>query len=192
MRLGILGGTFNPPHIGHLIVAENVREQLTLDKIIFIPSFTPPHKVEIADATPQQRFEMVELAIKNNKNFLAYDIEIGRKGKSYTIDTINALVLLHPQARFYFIIGMDNLTEFATWKSPQEIISKVDLVVVNRPGYEKPVKNEFSRYAIFLRVPNIDISSSDIRKRVKFQRTIRYLVHPDVEKYITQKGLYKL
>lgn len=191
MKLGIFGGTFDPPHIGHLIVADNVKEQLNLEKIIFIPSYQPPHKFESNSAKPLQRFEMVELSIKNNKDFQVYDIEIQRKGKSYTIDTINTLTLIHPQAQFYLIIGMDNLIEFPQWKSPHEIISRVELVVMNRPGYDKPLKSEFSKYATFVRVPNIDISSSEIRRRVKMGRTIRYLVHQDVEKYINLNGLYK-
>lgn len=191
MKLGIFGGTFDPPHIGHLIVADNVREQLGLDKIIFIPSFVAPHKLNVKAADPKQRFEMVEISIKNNKDFLVYDIEIERKGRSYTIDTIKTLEILHPQAELYLIIGMDNLIDFPEWKSPHEIISRAELIVMNRPGYDKPVKNEFVKFATFVRVPNIDLSSSEIRKRIKMGKTIRYLVHPDVEKYIINKGLYK-
>lgn len=191
MKLGIFGGTFDPPHIGHLIVADNVREQLGLDKIIFIPSFIAPHKLDVKSADPKQRFEMVEISIKNNRDFIVYDIEIERKGKSYTIDTINTLEIIHPQAQFYLIIGMDNLIEFPQWKSPHEIVSKVELVVMNRPGYDKPQKNEFVKHATFIRVPNIDISSSEIRRRIRMGKTIRYLVHPEVEKYIVNKGLYK-
>lgn len=191
MKIGILGGTFNPPHIGHLIVAESIRDQLKMDKILFVPSYIPPHKLFSQVALPKQRLEMVELAIEKNRNFSASDIEIAREGKSYTIDTINSLINLHPASQFYLVIGMDNLMDFADWKSPNEIVSKVELIVMNRPGYDADVKSEFKRFATFIKVPNIDISSSDIRRRIKLGRSIRYLVPFEVEQYIVKKGLYK-
>ncbi len=192
MKLGIFGGTFNPPHLGHLIVAESVREQLKLDRLFFVPSYSPPHKLNLQVALPRQRFEMVELSVNNNKYFSVSDIEIKREGKSYSIDTIHSMSLSFPRAQIYFIIGMDNLIDFPQWKLPNEIISQVELIVMNRAGYDREVKNEFSRYANFIKVPNLDISSSDIRRRVKMERSIRYLVNEEVEKYIIRKGLYKL
>lgn len=192
MKLGIFGGTFNPPHLGHLIVAESVREQLKLDRLFFVPSYSPPHKLNLQVALPRQRFEMVELSVNNNKYFSVSDIEIKREGKSYSIDTIHSMSLSFPRAQIYFIIGMDNLIDFPQWKLPNEIISHVELIVMNRAGYDREVKNEFSRYANFIKVPNLDISSSDIRRRVKMERSIRYLVNEEVEKYIIRKGLYKL
>jgi nicotinate-nucleotide adenylyltransferase len=191
MKLGILGGTFNPPHIGHLIVAESVRDQLKLDKILFVPSYSPPHKLYSQVALPTQRYEMVEIALEKNRNFSASDIEIAREGKSYTIDTINTLLNIHPGTQLYLIIGLDNLMDFSDWKSPNDIISKVELVVMNRPGYDVEVKNEFKRYATIVKVPGIDISSSDIRRRVKMGRSIRYLVPFEIEQYILKKSLYK-
>ena len=191
MKLGILGGTFNPPHIGHLIVAESVRDQLKLDKILFVPSYSPPHKLYSQVALPTQRYEMVEIALEKNRNFSASDIEIAREGKSYTIDTINSLISIYPGSQLYLIIGLDNLMDFSDWKSPNDIISKVELVVTNRPGYNVEVKNEFKRYATIVKVPSIDISSSDIRRRVKMGRSIRYLVPFEIEQYIFKKGLYK-
>lgn len=191
MKIGILGGTFNPPHIGHLIVAESVRDQLKLDKVLFVPSYIPPHKLFSQVALPKQRLEMVELAIEKNRNFSASDIEIAREGKSFTIDTINSLTNLHPASQLYLVIGMDNLMDFSDWKSPNEIVSKVELIVMNRPGYDSDIKNEFKRFATFIKVPNIDISSSDIRRRIKLGRSIRYLVTYEVEQYILKKALYK-
>jgi nicotinate-nucleotide adenylyltransferase len=191
MKLGILGGTFNPPHIGHLIVAESVRDQLKLDKILFVPSYSPPHKLYSQVALPTQRYEMVEIALEKNRNFSASDIEIAREGKSYTIDTINTLMGIYPGSQLYLIIGLDNLMDFSDWKSPNDIISKVELVVMNRPGYDVEVKNEFKRYATIVKVPGIDISSSDIRRRVKMGRSIRYLVPFEIEQYILKKSLYK-
>jgi nicotinate-nucleotide adenylyltransferase len=191
MKIGILGGTFNPPHIGHLIVAESIRDQLKLDKILFVPSYIPPHKLFSQVALPKQRLEMVELAIEKNRNFSASDIEIAREGKSYTVDTINSLISLHPASQLFLIIGMDNLMDFSDWKSPNEIVSNVELIVMNRPGYDTDVKSEFKKFATFVKVPNIDISSSDIRRRIKLGRSIRYLVPFEVEQYIVKKGLYK-
>lgn len=191
MKIGILGGTFNPPHIGHLIVAESIRDQLKLDKILFVPSYIPPHKLFSQVALPKQRLEMVELAIEKNRNFSASDIEIAREGKSYTVDTINSLISLHPASQLFLIIGMDNLMDFSDWKSPNEIVSNVELIVMNRPGYDTDVKSEFKKFATFIKVPNIDISSSDIRRRIKLGRSIRYLVPFEVEQYIVKKGLYK-
>jgi nicotinate-nucleotide adenylyltransferase len=191
MKLGILGGTFNPPHIGHLIIAESVRDQLKLDKILFVPSYSPPHKLYSQVALPTQRYEMVEIALEKNRNFSVSDIEIAREGKSYTIDTINTLLNIHPGTQLYLIIGLDNLMDFPDWKSPNDIISKVELVVMNRPGYDVEVKNEFKRYATIVKVPSIDISSSDIRRRVKMGRSIKYLVPFEIEQYILKKGLYK-
>jgi len=134
---------------------------------------------------------MVELALEKNRNFLASDIEIARQGKSYTIDTINSLIGTYSGSQLFLIIGQDNLMDFSDWKSPNEIISKVELVVMNRPGYDLDVKNEFRRYATCVKVPSIDISSSDIRRRVKMGRSIRYLVPFEIEEYILKKGLYK-
>jgi nicotinate-nucleotide adenylyltransferase len=191
MKLGILGGTFNPPHIGHLIVAESVRDQLKLDKILFVPSYSPPHKLYSQVALPTQRYEMVEIALEKNRNFSVSDIEIAREGKSYTIDTINTLIGIYPGSQLFLIIGLDNLMDFSDWKSPNDIISKVELVVMNRPGYDVDVKNEFKRYATIVKVPSIDISSSDIRRRIKMGRSIRYLVPFEIEQYIFKKGLYK-
>jgi nicotinate-nucleotide adenylyltransferase len=162
-----------------------------LDKILFVPSYSPPHKLYSQVALPTQRYEMVEIALEKNRNFSASDIEIAREGKSYTIDTINTLMGIYPGSQLYLIIGLDNLMDFSDWKSPNDIISKVELVVMNRPGYDVEVKNEFKRYATIVKVPGIDISSSDIRRRVKMGRSIRYLVPFEIEQYILKKSLYK-
>ncbi len=191
MRLGIFGGTFNPPHIGHLITTESVREQFDLDKLIFIPAFSPPHKFDTQIALPHQRYEMINLAIKNNRYFSVSDLELKREGKSYTIDTINSLLQSYQNSKLYLIIGMDNLIDFPNWKSPLEIVNKVELIVMNRPGYNLELRNEYIRYANVVRVPNIDVSSTDIRRRVKMGRSIKYLVPAEVEQHIIKKGLYR-
>ncbi len=194
MKIGIFGGTFNPPHIGHLIVAEYIREEAKLDKVIFIPCSTPPHKQDknylSRIASPEHRFEMVKIAIKGNPYFEVSDIEIKRGGISYTIDTINQLIEKFKNDEFYLLIGADQFKEFHTWRSPYEIVKKVKLIVFNRPNYIIP-DTEFSKFAEFITVPNIEISASSIRKRIKDGKSIKYLVPDEVEKYIYANGLYR-
>ncbi len=192
MNIGIYGGSFNPPHLGHLIIAESVREQVRFDKILFVPSATTPNKIDAALAPAADRMRMTQLAIQGNSDFEACDIEVRRSGVSYTIDTVNALAALNPQATLGLVIGTDNLMEFQTWKSPQEILARVQLVVVNRPGFpQHDVRSEFARLSTFVNVPQIGISSTDVRRRVKLRRSIRYLVSGEVEEYIRHKNLYR-
>ncbi|MDI6767212.1 MAG: nicotinate-nucleotide adenylyltransferase [Bacteroidota bacterium] len=192
MKYGLFGGTFNPPHIGHLIVIESVRNALKFDKIFFIPSAQPPNKPGMSLAPPSMRYEMTKLAIQGNVGFDVSDIEIKRQGLSYTIDTLEEFVARYPKADFSLIIGADNLLEFETWKAPDEIITKADLVVMSRPDFPiHNIKRNYSRHAQFLNVPSIGISSTDIRRRVKMGRSIRYLVPLTVEQFIHHKGLYK-
>jgi nicotinate-nucleotide adenylyltransferase len=193
MKIGIFGGTFNPPHYGHLIVAEFIREEVGLDKIIFIPCSIPPHKQNneylSQIASPEHRFEMVKLAIIGNKFFEVSDIEINRGGVSYTIDTVNYFVSNFPEEKFYLLIGADQFAEFHTWRKPDEIVQKVNLIVFNRPGFVIP-KTEFSKFATFITIPNIEISASTIRKRIRHGKSIKYLVPPAVEEYIFVNKLY--
>lgn len=192
MNIGIYGGSFNPPHLGHLIVLEGVQDQLHFDRVLFIPAANPPHKSDPSLAPPSDRLEMTRLAIEGNAVFQASDIEIKRDGRSYSIDTLDSLAAEHPGDKFSLIIGADNFLEFETWKSAQEILTKAEVVVMNRQGFSaQPGKNEFVRLVRFVRVPNIGISSTDIRRRVKLGRSIRYLVPPSVENYIRRKGLYR-
>jgi nicotinate-nucleotide adenylyltransferase len=192
MKLGIFGGTFNPPHIGHLIVIEGVRDQLKFDKILFVPSGNPPHKHGQSLAPANARLQMTSLAIRANDSFGVCDIELKRSGMSYSIDTLAQLSELYPKAELSLIIGVDNLLEFETWKSPQGIVSLADLVVMSRPGFSvHDLKNEYTRSANFINVPSIGISGTDIRRRVKLGRSIRYLVTHEVEDFIRRTGLYK-
>ncbi len=194
MKVGIFGGSFNPPHIGHLIVAEFIREEANLDKIIFIPCASPPHKQNqnylSQMASPLHRFEMVKIAINGNPFFEVSDIEIKRGGISYTIETVNFLVEKFPDREFYLLIGADQFEEFHTWREPDEIVKKVHLLVFNRYGY-RVTESKFSKYASFITVPNIDVSASSIRNRIKFGRSIKYLVPPEVEEYIYRNKLYR-
>jgi nicotinate-nucleotide adenylyltransferase len=194
MKVGIFGGTFNPPHIGHLIVAEFVREEAKLDKIIFVPCASPPLKQNLDYlsqlAGPEHRFEMVKIAIKGNPFFEVSDIEIKRGGVSYTIDTINQMLERFPSYNFHLLIGADQFKSFHLWREPDEIVRKVQLIVFNRPGFDIP-KSKFSPFAMFISVPNIDVSASTIRFRVKSGKSIKYLVPPGVEEYIYVNGLYR-
>lgn len=192
MKIGIFGGSFNPPHMGHLIVIESVRDQLQFDRIIFVPSANPPNKRNVILAPAEKRLEMTGLATGDHPDFAVSDIEVRRDGLSYTIDTIRMMKSLHPGDALSLILGSDNVLEFSTWKSPEEIIDLVELVAMGRPGAEiRSAGRNFARFAKFVTVPQIGISGTDIRRRVKLNRSIRYLVPARVEEYIHRNGLYR-
>jgi len=191
MNIGIFGGTFNPPHMGHLIVAESVREQLHLDKILFIPSARPPHKSRNSIVAATHRVEMTRRAIAENPYFELSEIEIRRKGKSYTIDTLEQLKTLYPQDELFLIIGADELIDFHTWRYPDKILQFCQVVVINRPGFDiSQVANDIIRKVVFAEVPNIEISSTEIREKVRLGKSIRYLVPAQIEQYILQSKIY--
>ena len=187
-RIGILGGTFNPIHVGHLLMAEMTCDQLKLDRVIFIPSFLPPHKSakDIIDA--HDRYNMVRLAIEGHSSFEVSDIEILRKGKSYSIDTIQSLKDHFPQkTQIYFIIGEDSLATLKTWKEIDRLLKFVKFVVVNRPGLKAKSKIK----TLSVEMPGLDISSSDIRQRICQNKTIKFLVPEKIEDYIQTHQLYQ-
>ncbi|MDE3058274.1 MAG: nicotinate-nucleotide adenylyltransferase [Bacteroidota bacterium] len=191
MNIGIFGGTFNPPHVGHLIVAEHVRQAVKLDEIIFVPSFISPHKRAGEEREARARLAMVKLAIEGNSRFTVSDIELKRKGTSYTFETVESLHREYLHAALFFLIGMDNFIEFQTWKSPERIVQQAKLVVMNRPSYQRTSERlPFFESALFVDVPNIELSSSEIRAAVKARRPIRYLVPSAVEHYIMKHRLY--
>ena len=192
MKLAIFGGSFNPPHIGHLIVIECVRDLLQFDKVLFIPSAQPPNKHDTSLAPAQSRLEMTRLAVKANSNLEVSDIDLHRQGISYTIDTVNELMERYPRSSLSLIIGADNLLEFETWKSPDEILARAELIVMSRPGFDlHSAKGKYARSAKLVNVPQIGVSGTDFRRRVKFGRSIHYLIPSLVEDYITQKRLYR-
>jgi len=190
-KYGIFGGTFNPPHIAHSIVAENVRQQLNLDKIIFIPSGNPPLKNSIP---AEHRLAMAKLAFGNNKNFEVSEIEIDRPDeKSFTVNTLQMLQkkYINDQVELFLIVGIDNLIDFPKWKEPEKLFELSEVVVINRPNFsDTDSKIEFSSKVKFVTVPFLEISSSSIRQLVSDNRSIHYLVNPDVEKYIADHKLY--
>jgi nicotinate-nucleotide adenylyltransferase len=192
MRIGVFGGTFNPPHTGHLIVAETARESLGLDKVLFVPCSLPPHKATRSLVDADRRLEMVRLATAGNPSFEVSDLEIQRGGKSYTVDTLRALTPLYPRAHLYLLIGIDNLLELHTWREPEEIFTLSEVIAINRPGFDSSsVRKDYLRRVTFLRSPNIDISSSEIRRKAKLGKSIKYLVPSAVEAYILKHGAYK-
>lgn len=192
MKIGIYGGTFNPPHIGHLITAESVRESLGLDRIIFVPSYISPHKQEGEELSSLHRFTMTKLAIAANNRFDISREEIDKGGTSYTVDTLEHLRAMNDKGTFFLIIGMDNYITFHLWKEPKRILDHSTVVVMNRPNYPQRI-NEIigTTNVVFVDVPDIDVSSSDIRQRIKAGRSVKYLVPDEVERYIIGNGLYK-
>ena len=188
MKIGILGGTFNPIHIGHLILAEEIREKLKMDRIIFVPAYLPPHKDDGDIAPAWHRFNMIRLAIKANKNFSASDVEIKRDGRSYTIDTLREFKNIYPNDELYFIIGSDLLKYLDDWKDLREVIKMVKFIVATRPGY--PLE-KLPSYITTVAIRAIDISGYEIRSRIKENKSFRYLVPEAVYNYINNKGLYQ-
>lgn len=188
MRIGILGGTFNPIHAGHLILAEEVREKLGLDKIIFVPTYLPPHKDNSDIAKAADRFVMIKTAINGNKFFLVSDIEIRRNGRSYTIDSLREFKKIYPHDELYFIIGSDLLKYLDDWKDLNEIVKMVKFVVATRPGY--PLE-KIPSYISTIPIRAVDISGFEIRCAIKENKSFRYLVPEGVFKYIDRKRLYR-
>ncbi|MEQ8175928.1 MAG: nicotinate-nucleotide adenylyltransferase [Syntrophomonadaceae bacterium] len=196
--LGIIGGTFNPIHNGHLLAAEYARCELGLEKVIFIPAARPPHKEGLDILDGETRLKMIELAIEGNPDFAVSRTELSRPGPSYTVDTLNFFQANYPGKSIYFIMGADSLLLFNTWKDVDVLAQKGCFVVVTRPGYRFEWEKEplaslprvLKENLVFLEIPGIDVSSSEIRKRVRDGKSIRYMLPDQVEGYIREKGLY--
>lgn len=198
MKLGLIGGTFNPIHLGHLIISEYIREAFELDQVIFIPSGNPPHKLIKEIISTEHRKRMVEIATESNPNFLVSSIEINRVGKSYTVDTIRELKSLYPDDQLYFIIGADSLFELTSWKDFKILANITTFLLCERPGLDEEeiynkisdLKNEYNTNIMYIKVPLVDISSTSIRERVKSHQSFKYLVTEGVEDYIKRNNLY--
>ena len=203
-RVGILGGTFDPIHYGHLVIAEQVREALRLDRVLFVPAARPPHKVDEPVTPAEDRAAMVRLAITGNAAFAMSEIELGRDGPSYTVDTLAELVAEAAgqgiARQFYFILSVEALSGLSTWHEPARLLQFARLAVVARPGSPLPDDAALVRalpggLADASRVECIDTvplanSSSDVRSRAAAGRSLRYLVPPAVESYIHDHRLY--
>lgn len=211
-RVGLLGGTFNPIHIGHLRAAEEVREILALERVYFIPAAMPPLKDLTKIASPDNRIKMVELAIQGNPFFELSDVELKREGTSYTVDTLGYFVSKFPQFEFYFILGTDLFPEMDTWKEYKRLFELSNFAVITRPGFPRStsiplaLKDDFqhhkneggaifyvhksSRVLALVQIEGIQVSATRIRNLLNKNRSIKYLVPLEVEEYILENKLY--
>jgi nicotinate-nucleotide adenylyltransferase len=191
VKLGVMGGTFDPIHLGHLRAAENAREELGLDRVLFVPAARPPHRPD-RFAPPLDRFAMVALATFDHPAFVASDLELRRDGPSYTVDTLRALRAERPDDPLYLIVGSDTFPEMASWREPEALRALCTVAVVARPGDDAPSGPEdlSRRGAVSLTGPGLPISASAIRERVREGRSVRYLVPEAVADYIQKRGLY--
>ena len=200
-RIGILGGTFDPIHIGHLLLAEMAREALQLDEVRFIPAAIAPHKLDIKSSEGKQRLELVRLAIGGNRFFTADDRELRRSGISYTVDTLTELRAELPNAELVFLMGGDSLAELHTWREPARICELAFVAVLARGGLPSPDLQQLKVYlpsaqhaelaSHLIPMPQMEISSSEIRARIAEGRSVRYHLHPAVAAAIDAQGLYR-
>lgn len=197
-KIGILGGTFNPIHFGHLLLGETAYEQFQLDKVLVIPTKDPDYRVISSNISKEHRTHMIQMSIDDNPHFEYSDIELRRKGHTYTIDTLKELKEASPKDDFYFIMGADSLYQFHTWKNPQSILEYATILVAARDGagygsIESQIAYLTERfggniYAIHSFA--LEISSHNIRKRIRNHASIRYLLPANVARYIEEQGLY--
>lgn len=192
MRIGLFGGTLDPIHLGHLIVAEEARERLILDRIIFVPTGIPPHKSRQKISSPESRLEMTRLGIEGNEHFHFSDFEARRESISFTIETVSHFKrTVGEDAELFLIVGADSILEISTWKEPRRLFSECSPVVASRPGFDLGNLEPWVRDRVtILDEVLVSISSSEIRERVAAGRSIRYLVPPTVAAYIFKHGLY--
>ncbi len=185
MRLGILGGTFNPIHVGHLVLAETARETLTLDRVLLIPTRQPPHKSAAGLLSGEARFKLVQLAIQDHPAFVVSDVELERPGISYSLETVKILRAQLPMAKLFLLMGQDMLG--VRWRGWTELKGLCTLVAARRPGTRETRRDAGVRW---LSMPQVEIASSEIRERLQAGRSIRYLVPTAVERYIYRHALY--
>ncbi len=198
VRLGILGGTFDPIHIGHLILAEEARYQLGLNRVMLAPAADPPHKREQGKSPAEHRIRMVELAIADNPHLALSRIDIDRPGPHYTLDMVRLLQAQHgPGVEFFFLMGLDSLVDLPTWHRPAELMQQCRLVAFSRPdatfdwaALEAALPGVRQR-VVLLPMPLMQISSSDLRQRAQQGRPLRYQVLPQIEQYIHEQRLYR-
>lgn len=197
-RLGIMGGTFDPIHFGHLVTAEVARDRFQLNKVIFVPSGHPPHKESSRITEAKHRYLMTVLAVASNPYFEVSGLEIERSGPSYAIDTVQEFRQTYPSDLIYFITGADAILELLTWKNVEQLLKICYFIAATRPGYNldyldsilQKLPPKAAQRIFFLEVPALAISSTDIRRRLEEGCTIKYLLPENVEHYIIKKKLY--
>ena len=187
MRIGVMGGTFDPIHIGHLIAASEVHTALQLDSVWFVPAGQPWQKADRKISNPQHRFEMTKLAVAEDSRFVASDIEIVRNGPTYSIDTVQEIKRMHPDAEIFWIVGADVASRMTTWHRWDEFIASVQLVVVNRPDSEQG-SLPFDYVAVSM--PSVRISATQLRQRYFAGTSNTYLVPDAVDEYIRAQQLF--
>jgi len=201
IRIGIMGGSFDPLHIGHLIVAQDAVEYLGLSEVVFIPAAIPPHKQHLQRIDSEHRLKMLRLAVESNPKFSVSDVEVQRGGVSYTIDTLKTLHKVYPDAALLLIVGSDTLVDLHTWHKVEEILELCEVATFLRPGEDSleaiaekiplPEKQKQPLLQNVIDAHRIEISSSEIRRRLTEGLDIRYLVPPEVETYINEHSLYQ-
>ncbi|MEA4846432.1 MAG: nicotinate-nucleotide adenylyltransferase [Clostridiaceae bacterium] len=199
-RIGVMGGTFDPIHYGHLVAAEAARVGFGLNKVIFMPAGNPPHKQLQEISCPEHRYRMTALAISSNPGFEISRLEVDKAGITYTFDTVKNLKSIYGEkSAIYFITGADAVLELLTWHNIGELLTLCKFIAVTRPGYdyqelEQKIEEISSNYGgeiICLEAPLLDISSTDIRERIKNGKPVKYLLPEAVEEYIYKNGLYR-
>ena len=199
MRVGLLGGTFNPPHLAHLLCASEAADQLALDRVLFIPVSRPPHKEAAEDPGAEERATLCELAVAGDDRFAVSRVEIERGGASYTVDTLKELHARSPEHELIFIVGGDMAVSLPTWREPRAVLELATLAVAERSGAARrdvlerltaEYGEQVAERLAFFDLPRIDISSSEVRRRAAAGRTLRYLVPDAVAERIATHGLY--
>jgi len=192
VRVGVFGGTFDPPHVGHLLVASDAREALKLDRLIFVPAGTQPFKTDTPPvATGQDRVEMLRLAIADDANYVVDDAEINRKGLSFTVDTLEHLSERNPAAKLFLLLGEDLLAGFEQWRNPARIRELATLAAVRRAGPGSSGVEPIAPGVVMVSTRRVDVSSTEIRERLGAGKSIKGFVPESVERFIDARGLYR-
>lgn len=197
MKLGIFGGTFNPPHIGHLILAETAADTLVLDCVYFVPAAEPPHKVGVPRASVDHRLRMVEIAIAGNQRFRLSRLDVDRPGPHYAVDMVGMFHEQHPGADLYFLMGSDSLRDLLSWDRPQALVERCNIVVMSRPVIPPDMDMLYAALPLLrdrlisISSPEVDISSTNLVARIRNGQSVRYRLPEEVREYIFQHGLYQ-
>lgn len=191
MRLGVLGGTFDPPHVGHLLAASDACEALALDKLLFVPAKVPPYKSRTVQASPEQRLEMLALTLGDDPRFEASRLELDRDGLSFTVDTLEALSMESPEVSLFMLVGEDLATQIASWRDAARIADLATIVVLTRATLGTQSSLESTLRMTRLATRRIELSSTEIRERVKAGRSIHGFVTDAVAAYVGAAGLYR-